>query len=164
MIFWGHTVESDKTNSNSCDRPSTNWWVVVMCKPHPASMPMIFTASCPWPYCERIQAFGTVSPGCTLGHFQSIDRNDVIKKIIALPDKQRASVPIPTCLLKACASDLARFLSWLFTASLQAGVFPSTFKSAFVTSILKKSGPAEDDTKNDEPSRTNQWYWCYSRG
>ena len=58
---------------------------------------------------------------------------------------------MPTWLLKVCARDLAPFLCRLFNASLLIGVFPDTFKSAYVTPILKKSGLAEDDAKNYRP-------------
>jgi hypothetical protein len=56
-----------------------------------------------------------------------------------------------TWLLKACASDLAPFLCQLFNASIHAGVFPDTFKSAFVSPILKKAGLNENDAKNYRP-------------
>ena len=58
---------------------------------------------------------------------------------------------MPTWLLKACAGELAPFLCKLFNVSLHAGVLPGTFKSAFVTPILKKDGLAEYDTKNYGP-------------
>lgn len=58
---------------------------------------------------------------------------------------------MPTWLLKACAGELAPFLCKLFNASLHAGVLPGTFKSAFVTPVLKKTGLAEDDVKNCRP-------------
>ena len=41
--------------------------------------------------------------------------------------------------------------SELFNVSLYEGVLPGTFKSAFVTPILKKAGLAEDDAKNYRP-------------
>jgi hypothetical protein len=85
------------------------------------------------------------------GIFRPVERDDVIKHIMALPDKQRASDQMPTWLLKVCARDLAPFLSRLFNASLLMGVFPATFKSAYVIPILKKSGPAEDAAKNYTP-------------
>jgi len=90
-------------------------------------------------------------PGCTFGYFRSIDRDDVIKLIMSLSDKQCASDPMPTWLLKTCASDLAPFLCGLFNASLLSGIFPSSFKSAYVTPILKKPGLAEDDAQNYRP-------------
>lgn len=47
------------------------------------------------------------------------------------PDK------IPNIFLRNCATPLARPLSFLFNKSLMSGVFPSLFKSAFVTPIFK---------------------------
>jgi Reverse transcriptase (RNA-dependent DNA polymerase) len=85
------------------------------------------------------------------GSFRSVERDDAIKNILALPDKQCASDPMPTWLLKVCACDMAPFLCRLFNASLFMGVFPDTFKSAYVTPILKKSGLTEDDAINYRP-------------
>jgi Reverse transcriptase (RNA-dependent DNA polymerase) len=58
---------------------------------------------------------------------------------------------MPTWLLKICVYDLAPFLCRLFNASLLIGVFPDTFESLYVTTILKKSGLTEDDAKNYRP-------------
>jgi len=85
-------------------------------------------------------SYNAVPPGCVFGYFRSIDRDDVIKLIMSLPDKQRASDPMPTWLRKTCASDLmAPFVCRLFNASPLSGVllFPSSFKSTYVTPILK---------------------------
>jgi hypothetical protein len=84
-------------------------------------------------------------------NFRPVERDDVIKHIMALPDKQCASDPIPTWLFKVCARDLATFLCQFFDASLLMDVFPDTFKSAYVTPILKKSGLTKDDAKNYRP-------------
>jgi hypothetical protein len=43
-------------------------------------------------------------------NFRPVERDDVIKHIMALPDKQCASDPMPTWLLKVCDYDLAPFL------------------------------------------------------
>jgi len=96
-------------------------------------------------------SYNAVPPGCIFGYFRSIERDDVIKLIMSLPDKQCTSDPMPTWLLKICASDLAPFLCWLFNVSLFSGVFPSSFQSAYVTPILKKPGLAEDDAQNYRP-------------
>jgi len=86
-----------------------------------------------------------------LGYFRLIDLDDVIKLIMSLPDKQCASDPMPTWLLKTCASDLVPFLHHLFNA----GMFPSSFKSAYVTLILKTPGLAEDDAQNYRPTASS---------
>jgi hypothetical protein len=63
------------------------------------------------------------------GNFRPVERDDVIKHIMALPDKPCASDPMPTRLLKVCACDMGPFLCWLFIPSLLMGVFPDTLKS-----------------------------------
>jgi len=116
-----------------------------MCKPNPASLDNDFqrffidkvakirysTVDAPEP------SYNAVPPGCKFVYFRLTDCDDVIKLIMSLPDKQCASDPMPTWLLKTCASDLAPFLCRLFNASLLLGVFLSSFKSAYVTPILK---------------------------
>jgi len=47
---------------------------------------------------------------------------------------------LPTWLLKNNAEVLAPFLCQLFSWSLEHGVVPSTFKSAYITPLLKKAG------------------------
>jgi len=93
-------------------------------------------------------SYNAVPPRCMFGYIQSIDRDDVIKLIMSLPDKQCTSNLMPTWLLKTCASDLAPFLCQLLNASQLSGIFPSSFKSVYVTPILKKPGLAEDDAQN----------------
>jgi len=58
---------------------------------------------------------------------------------------------MPTWLLKTCASDLAPFLCRIFNVSLLSGMFPSFFKSAYVTPILNKPDLAEYDAQNYRP-------------
>jgi hypothetical protein len=69
------------------------------------------------------------------GNFRPVERDDVMKHIMTLFDKQCASDPTPTWLLSVCACDLAHFLCRLFNASLLMGVFPDTFKSVCHTDI-----------------------------
>jgi len=53
---------------------------------------------------------------------------------------------VTTWLLKTCASDMALFCAGYINASLLSVLFLSSFKSAYVTPILKKlAGLAEDD-------------------
>jgi len=61
-------------------------------------------------------SYNAVPPVGMFGYFRSIERDDVIKLIMSIPDKQCASDPIPTWLLKTCASYLAPFLCRLFNA------------------------------------------------
>src|SRR5664279_1020621 len=55
-----------------------------------------------------------------------------------LPDKQCASYPLPTRLLRDNIEELAPFLVELLNRSLQHGVVPTAFIAAFITPLLKK--------------------------
>jgi len=50
----------------------------------------------------------------------------------ALPDKQCSLDPMPTSLLKEHIDLLAPFLVELFNRSLSLGVFPASFKIAYI--------------------------------
>ena len=84
-------------------------------------------------------SFVSAPPGCDFSVFHAISVDDVIAAIHQLPDKQCATDPIPTRLLKDCADVMALFVTELFNRSLSAGVFPVQFKAAFITPLLKKS-------------------------
>jgi len=77
--------------------------------------------------------------GCVLRMFTPATTEDIVSLIRALPDKQCTSDPLPTWLLKRNAGALAPFLCQLFNWSLEHGVVPSTFKSAYITALLKKA-------------------------
>ena len=62
----------------------------------------------------------------------------------ALPAKQCASDAMPTWLLKQNAGALSSFLCRLFNLSLEHGVVPSSFESAYLTPLLKKSRSGSD--------------------
>ena len=70
--------------------------------------------------------------------FSSFVANCIICYFSQYSDKQCSADPMPTWLLKDCVDDLAPFLCYMFNASLQQGIVPSTFKSAFITPLLKK--------------------------
>jgi len=89
--------------------------------------------------------------GCRLIDFQPITAEDVFAAIQALPDKQSSKDPIPTCILKRYADDLAPFLVVLFNRSLATGIVPSSFKSAFITPMLKKVDLDPSDPKSYRP-------------
>ena len=89
--------------------------------------------------------FTAAPPGCSLVDFQRLSVDDVVAAIRQLPDKQCASDPLPTSLLKENADILAPFLTELFNRSLLLGAVPTTFKSAHITPLIKKPDldPAE---------------------
>jgi hypothetical protein len=157
--FWRHTVESQR------NRPRLMWQSIdkLMGRGHSHTTSNITADEFHRFFVDKVAKVrdstidapdpsnNTDSPDCIFDCFRPVERDDVIKQIMVLPDKQCASDPMPIWLLKACAGDLAHFLCQLFNASLRTGVFPRTFKSAYVTPILKKTGLAEDDAKNYRP-------------
>jgi len=68
-----------------------------------------------------------------------------------LPDKQCASDPLPTRLLKYTVDLLAPFITTLFNKSLASGMFPAVFKSAYITPRLKKASLDPADVKSYRP-------------
>ena len=59
--------------------------------------------------------------------------------------------PIPTHLLKANLSSLAPVIADIVNVSIATGVFPSAFKKALVTPLLKKTTLDANDVKNYRP-------------
>lgn len=83
-------------------------------------------------------SFTTAPESCSMHDFQTLTVEDITSAVCALPDKQCASDPLPTRLLKEIVDVLAPFLTELFNRSLLLGVVPSVFKTAFITPLLKK--------------------------
>jgi len=68
-----------------------------------------------------------------------------------LRDKQSADDPLPTRLLKENVDVLAPFLVELHNRSLQTGSVPTSFKSAYITPLLKKANFDPSDPKSYRP-------------
>jgi len=96
-------------------------------------------------------SFSAVPPGCSLPVFRQLNVADVVAGVRALPDKQCASDPMPTRLLKENVDVLAPFLVELFNRSMTLGVVPSVFKAAYITPLLKKTDLDPTDTKSYRP-------------
>lgn len=89
--------------------------------------------------------------GCVLRVFRPLTIVDVTAAVRALPNKQCMSDPLPTQLLKDNADVLAPFLVELLNRSLELGVVPSVFKSAYITPLLKKADLDPADAKSYRP-------------
>jgi hypothetical protein len=74
----------------------------------------------------------------TLTEFEPVHRREVTEAIHQLPDKCCAVDPVPTSSLKQVADDIAPFLVTLMNRSMADGVVPATFKTAYITPLLKK--------------------------
>ena len=88
---------------------------------------------------------------CVFSSFKQATHNDVAAAVRALPNKQCASDPIPTWILKECSSELVPFLYRLLNASLSAGVVLAAFKSLYICPLLKKPDLDTADVKNYRP-------------
>jgi len=90
-------------------------------------------------------------PDCNFSVFRTLRVDEVIAVIRKLPNKQCNTDPIPTSLLKDNVDLLAPFLTELFNRSLSSGVFPTQFKAAFITPLLKKPDLDPSDGKSYRP-------------
>ncbi len=77
--------------------------------------------------------------------------DEVLKLIRTMPAKSSAVDTIPTSLLKSCADIFAPIISRLVNLSFKEGVFPTSFKTASVTPLLKKKGLDCDNCANFRP-------------
>ena len=76
---------------------------------------------------------------------------DVALLISKSPSKQSQLDPIPTWLLKKCATKLVPFLTVMMNESLQSGCVPASMKSAIVTPIIKKPNLDSTNLNNFRP-------------
>jgi hypothetical protein len=83
--------------------------------------------------------------------FSPVTETDVKRLIVGAPTKSCDLDPIPTQLLKSCIDVLLTPITKLINLSLSEGVFPSAFKTAHVTPLLKKPSLCKDDMKNYRP-------------
>ena len=96
-------------------------------------------------------SFTAAPPGCCFRDFRPLTVDDVTAAIRQLPDKQCTSDPLPTRLLKDNVELLSPFLVELFNQSLAKGVVPTSFKSAFITPLLKKPDLDQADVRSYRP-------------
>jgi hypothetical protein len=84
--------------------------------------------------------FSDVKSGAEFSTFETVTADDVINAVRRLPDKTSAADPLPTSILKLVVDVIAPFIAELFTRSLATGEFPTVFKEAFITPVIKKPG------------------------
>lgn len=83
--------------------------------------------------------FLTSTTSSTTFHaFQLVSIDRVIQMVKRLPNKSSSTDPMPCRFLKSCIDLLAPFLVTIFNLSLKSGIFPSPWKRAVITPILKK--------------------------
>ena len=84
--------------------------------------------------------FSCSRPGISFITFSSVNVDTVIDAVRQLPDKSSAADPMPTSVLKQVVDLVAPYFTDLFHRSLVVGHFPSVFKEAYITPIVKKAG------------------------
>ena len=72
--------------------------------------------------------------------FRNMSEEEVLKIIKSTPNKSCDLDPIPTSLVLDCTSVLLTPITNIVNYSLQEGSFPSCFKTAHVTPLLKIAG------------------------
>ena len=83
--------------------------------------------------------------------FWSLTVGNIVAAIRPLPDKQSASDPFLTHLLKDNIGILAPFLVALFNRCLSMGSVPISFKGAYITPLLKRPDLDSADPKSYRP-------------
>ena len=96
-------------------------------------------------------SYTTAPQGCSFHDFRSVSVDDIVTAVRQLPDKQCASDPMPTRLLKENIDVLAPFLTEFFNRSLSLGAVPVTFKAAYISPLLKKTDLDPADAKSFRP-------------
>ena len=100
---------------------------------------------------HRRRLYTAVPDGVNFSAFSAVTTDDVISVIGRLPDKSSAADPIPTPVFKTISNLVGPFIVELFNRSFVTGQFPTEFKHAFITPIVKKSGLDAADINSYRP-------------
>lgn len=88
---------------------------------------------------------------CPLTNFTLVSEETVRRTIKGKASKSCILDPIPTWLLKETVEDHIPTITRLINSSLQSGIFPSKWKSAVVTPLLKGPSLDKQHLKNYRP-------------
>ena len=91
------------------------------------------------------------APADLLDNFRPLAEEAVEKIIASSPSKSCDLDPIPTQLVKLVLPQLLPVITTIINKSLETGIFPSEFKQAIVTPLLKKSSLDPEVLKNFRP-------------
>jgi len=135
---------------------STNYWVVVG-RHLQTSMPrtsivisminlpgFVLTGADP-------PSFSHCPTGCVFNVFALTTPAEITEFVHSLPNKQCQCDPLPTWLSKANVAILSPFLRHFFNSCLEHGSVPSSFKSGYITPLLKKADLYATDVKSYRP-------------
>ena len=100
------------------------------------------------PYHTEPPAVNVTSP---LSDFHPVSEEEVIKIIKTCANKSCDLDPLPTSVLKQGLKHLGPIITAIINKSLCTGTFPTTYKQALVTPLLKKASLDPDECKNYRP-------------
>ncbi|XP_075304653.1 uncharacterized protein LOC142366593 [Odontesthes bonariensis] len=87
----------------------------------------------------------------SLSHFSPLSANEVLHLVTSSHPTTCSLDPVPSPLLHSAAPDLLPYLTHLINTSLTSGSFPSAFRTARVTPLLKKPALDPSEIKNYRP-------------
>jgi hypothetical protein len=86
--------------------------------------------------------------GTQLYCLSAVTFDEVYKLITSIKPKTSSFDYIPTSLIKSCPAVFSRLICTLANLSFSQGVFPSMFKVAWVSPLIKKADLDEDSPAN----------------
>jgi len=75
-----------------------------------------------------------------LSEFSLVTETEVLRILSSMPSKSSPLDTVPTSLLKACSGAFSRIIASLANITFQCGSFPTKFKLAQITPLLKQQG------------------------
>ena len=91
------------------------------------------------------------NPSSHFNTFSQMSEESIRKIIMQSPTSTCSLDPIPTELLKACVDELLPSITRIVNQSLLSGIFPSSYKMAQVTPLIKKPNADAEDLCNFRP-------------
>ena len=95
--------------------------------------------------------FTPAPTGLSFSHFRSLSTSDIVNIVTRTPNKHNAKDSLPFNILKDNIDILAPFITNTFNQSLSTGIFPTTWKHASITPILKKGNRDPSDVASYRP-------------
>ena len=89
--------------------------------------------------------------GLCLSEFEPVTEDEVLRLLSSMTSKSSPLDFIPTSLLKACGASFAHIIARLANLTFDYGTFPTGFKTAQITPLLKQRGLDEADPSNYRP-------------
>ena len=89
--------------------------------------------------------------GCLLNCLSLVTADEVSTLIRSLPAKSSPLDFVPTSLIKSCHTVFSELIAQLANLSFSLGFFPSKYKSALISPLLKKPGLDESNPANYRP-------------